>query len=106
MATRMVTCGWSSWGLVGRRPGRGISCPEGVDAVHRSWHSAGEPSCTLAKVLNELNLMQHTPVIDDKLKFKHSCKGETFNENEYAIMKLKYQLKEKHSTKTRIQLSN
>ena len=60
VATRKVTCGscgWSSWGLVGRRPGRGISCPEGVDAVHRSWHSAGEPSCKLAKVLNELNLM-------------------------------------------------
>ena len=56
VATRKVTggsCGWSSWGLVARKPGRGISCPEGVDAVHRSWHSAGEPSCMLADVLNE-----------------------------------------------------
>ena len=56
VATRKVTCGscgWSSWGLVARRPGRGISCPEGVDAVPRSWHSAGEPSCTLANELNE-----------------------------------------------------
>ena len=54
-----VTCGsygWSSWGLVVRRSGRGISRPEGVDAVHRSWNSAGEPSCKLAKVLNEMNL--------------------------------------------------
>ena len=56
VATRKVTCGsceWSSWGLVARRPGRGISCPEGVDAVHRSWHSVGEPSCSLANELNE-----------------------------------------------------
>ena len=56
VATRKVTCGscgCSSWWLVARRPGRGISCPEGVDAVHRSWHSAEEPSCTLANELNE-----------------------------------------------------
>ena len=47
VATGRVTCGscgWSSWGLVARRPGRGISCPEGVDAVHRSWRNAEEPS--------------------------------------------------------------
>ena len=59
VVTRKVTCGsygWSSWRLVVRRSGRGISRPEGVDAVHRSWNSSGEPSCKLAKVLNEMNL--------------------------------------------------
>ena len=59
VATRKVTCGsygWSSWGLVVRRSGRGISHPKGVDAVHRSWNSAGEPSCKLAKVLSKMKL--------------------------------------------------
>ena len=53
VATRKVTCesyGWSSWGLVVRRSGRGTSRPEGVDAVHRSWNSAAEPFYKLAKV--------------------------------------------------------
>ena len=44
VATGRVTCGWSSWGLVARRPEMGSSCPEGVDAVHRSWCNAEEPS--------------------------------------------------------------
>ena len=59
VATRKVTCGsygWSSWELVVHRSGRGISRPEEVDAVHRSWNSAGEPSCKLAKVLSKMNL--------------------------------------------------
>ena len=53
VATRKVTCesyGWSCWGLVVRRSGRGMSRPEGVDAVHRSWNSAAEPFYKLAKV--------------------------------------------------------